>query len=86
MEQGLLFNLTVDENFKLPDGQHSGLCQQQAKMKEMNFWVVGRQRLERQNSNSLWINAGELYLCFNDTIDDVLLELAFDAGFAKLAI
>ncbi len=86
VEQGVLFNLTIDESARMLEGQNPALCQQQTKVKEMNFWVVGRQRLSRKSLGSAWTKAGEIYLCFNDSIDQVLLELAFDAGFAKLAI
>jgi hypothetical protein len=77
LEQGVLFNMTIDE----PKSDNS-----QSKPKEINFWVVGRRKMYKSNSSSKWLIVKDFYVCFNDTIDQVLLELAFDVGFGKLTI
>lgn len=52
----------------------------------MTFWVVGRRKMKRMAPKSNWTHVGDFFVCFNDSVDQVLLELAFDMGFAKLAI
>ena len=53
------------------------------KMKELNFWVVGRRKLKRVADE--WVNLGDLFICFHDSVEDILVELAFDIGFAKMS-
>lgn len=78
LEQGVLFNMTVDE-------QKSD--NSQSKPKEITFWVVGRRKMHRSDlSSNQWSVVKDFYVCFNDSIDQVLLELAFDVGFGKLTI
>ena len=83
IEQGVLFNLVIDDQLK-SDGQHSS--SNSSKVKEMNFWVVGRRKMQRLNPSTQWTNLGDFFVCFNDSIDQLLLELAFDVGFGKLTI
>ena len=80
IEQGVLFNLVAD------DGDPNVVAQNPLKLKEMNFWVVGRRKLSRRNSKSEWKNYGDFFICFNDTVDQILVELAFDFAFTKFAI
>lgn len=54
--------------------------------KEMSFWVVGRRKLRRSDPKSEWRNQGDFFICFHDSLDQVLVELAFDIGFSKLAL
>lgn len=77
-EQGVLFNIIIDEK---KEEQQSSI-----KLKEMTFWVVGRRKMKRIGAKSDWTHVGDFFVCFNDSVDQVLLELAFDMGFAKLAI
>ena len=94
MEQGILFNLLINdvkhENNKKNEkiSQAELAAQLKSKMKCINFWVVGRRRLhrERNSKSSKWINNGDFFICFHDSVEDILLELAFDLAFAKLAI
>ena len=55
-----------------------------SKIKELNFWVVGRRRLKQINSK--WISLGDFFICFHDAADQILIELAFDIGMCKMAI
>jgi len=55
-----------------------------AKIKELNFWVVGRRRLKQINSK--WISLGDFFICFHDAADQILIELAFDIGMCKMSI
>ena len=56
-----------------------------AKAKELNFWVVGRRRMKRTSVGSAWKNLGDFYICYHDSADQILLELAFDVGFCKIS-
>jgi hypothetical protein len=93
IEQGVLFNMLVDE--KSMKKSKKKLAKDAAEVaqkplkskkatKELNFWVVGRRKLQRINSK--WINLGDFFICFHDSCEQILLEMAFDIGFGKLAI
>jgi hypothetical protein len=63
------------------------------KIKEMNFWVIGRRKFKRialtDMGNQLineWNCLGDFYVCFHDSCEEILLELAFDIGFSKSSI
>lgn len=93
IEQGVLFNLLLNEEhlhgkkLEKPNMSPAEVAAHlKTKMREIHFWVVGRRRLHRSDKNSDWISKGDFYICFHDEIDDILLELAFDVGFSKLAI
>ena len=93
VEQGCLFSLLVDEaNLKetpIPAKNPtemtpppSGTNNKKEKYKEITFWVVGRRKFTFTKENILK-NLGDFYVCFHDSVDQVLLELAFDLGFGK---
>ena len=94
VEQGVLFNLLLNEesvhqkkNEKLNNASPAELdAHLRSKMREIHFWVVGRRRLYRANKHGKWTSRGDFFICFHDAIDDILLELAFDIGFSKLAV
>jgi hypothetical protein len=95
IEQGVLFNLLLNEEhlnaaknkIEKPNMSPAEVAAHlKSKMREISFWVVGRRRLHRDNKNSKWISQGDFFICFHDEIDDILLELAFDVGFSKLAV
>jgi len=95
IEQGVLFNLLLNEEhlnaaknkIEKPNmSQAEVAAHLKSKMREISFWVVGRRRLHRDNKNAKWISQGDFFICFHDEIDDILLELAFDVGFSKLAV
>lgn len=79
VEQGVLFNMLIDENNILKSGKGVD----KSKLKELNFWVVGRRRLQRANSSLEWDNLGDFFVCFHDSLDNLLIEIAFDFGFSK---
>lgn len=102
IEQGVLFSLFIDpmgnyvSNEKLtgnqnqksttnPNNERSRFIDK-TKFREISFWVVGRRKLRRDDPSSAWKSHGDLFICFNDSLDHVLVELAFDMGFSKLAI
>jgi len=72
IEQGLLFNLIINEG----EGKAK-------KPKEMSFWVVGRRRLNKSMSQTH--TSGDVFVCFADLAEQILIELAFDLGFSKFA-
>ncbi|CAF0843916.1 unnamed protein product [Brachionus calyciflorus] len=80
VEQGVLFDLFMDDE-KTKTKQKND---DKSKMKEFNFWVVGRRKLQRVDTNSEWINLGDFFVCFHDNLEDIILELAFDIGCAKM--
>ena len=93
IEQGVLFNLLLNEEhlhtkkLEKPNMTPAEVAANlKTKMREINFWVVGRRRLHRADKNAKWISQGDFFICFHDDIDGILLELAFDVGFSKLAI
>jgi hypothetical protein len=88
IEQGVLFSLLVDDEARqLKLAKNPDKKDDLSKMKEMNFWVVGRRKFKRAGVNkSKWTSMGDFFICFNDSLDQVLIELAFDIGFSKLAI
>ena len=75
IEQGVLFDLEI-ENKKQSSKSKLG--------KEMNFWVVGRRRLQRKDPQSKWVVVGDCFVCFVDNLESFVLELAFDMGFGKM--
>lgn len=56
------------------------------KVKELTFWVVGRRRMKRMSPNSPWKSLGDFFVCFHDSADQIILELAFDIGACKIAV
>lgn len=95
IEQGVLFSLFIDPDLQLENNNKKGGAKQiekpprvvdKSKLREMSFWVVGRRKLRRVDSKSEWKSHGDLFICFNDSLDHVLVELAFDMGFSKLAM
>lgn len=99
IEQGVLFNILIPDEHTNPlnptgekldskntatIGSFTPPCAH--KTKELNFWVVGRRRFKRCDSNSEWSQQGDVFLCFHDAAEQILLELAFDIGFSKKTI
>jgi len=97
IEQGVLFSLLLTEDTSLNKTSSEKSEQKQAslissfvapcsvKAKELNFWVVGRRRMKRTAAESTWKNLGDFYICYHDSADQILLELAFDIGFCKIS-
>ena len=86
---GVLFNIILtDEKLEQLNNKSNQNSIQMActssKIKELNFWVVGRRRLKQINSK--WISLGDFFICFHDAADQILIELAFDIGMCKMAI
>lgn len=86
---GVLFNIILtDEKLEQLNNKSNHSSIQMActssKIKELNFWVVGRRRLKQINSK--WISLGDFFICFHDAADQILIELAFDIGMCKMAI
>lgn len=75
IEQGVLFDFEI-ENQKQRSKNKNG--------KVMNFWVVGRRRLQRTDPQSKWIVVGDCFVCFADNLESFVLELAFDMGYSKM--
>lgn len=86
IEQGVLFKLLInDETRQLRLAKNPDRKDDMSKMKEMNFWVVGRRKFKRDsNKPTSWTSLGDFFVCFNDSLDQILMELAFDVGFSKL--
>ncbi|RNA03712.1 inturned isoform X1 [Brachionus plicatilis] len=76
MEQGVLLDMEIEDG-KQPANKAR---------KELNFWVVGRRKLQRKDSQSKWVVIGDFFVCFHDNLEDVVLELAFDLGFIQVRI
>lgn len=99
IEHGVLFSLFIDPDLQLENNNSNKKASaakvivekpprviDKSKLREMSFWVVGRRKLRRVDSKSEWKSHGDLFICFNDSLDHVLVELAFDVGFSKLAM
>jgi hypothetical protein len=94
VEQGCLFSILVDEaSLKETRNQSVKIAAETSspsltnnkkeKFKEITFWVVGRRKFKFNNDKNVLKNLGDFYICFHDSLDQVLLELAFDIGFGK---
>ena len=80
VEQGAMFGLLKETPVK--DGHKRQEKDKEAELQQrLDFWVIGRRRgLPGRRRR----RAREFFVCFLDTIDQVLLELAFDKGFSQL--
>ena len=43
----------------------------------LNYWVVGRRELRNMNK--------DFFICFHDTVPEILQEIAFDLGFSRFS-
>ena len=43
----------------------------------MNYWVVGRRELKNTKR--------DFFICFHDSVPDILQEIAFDIGFSRFS-
>lgn len=86
----MLFSIFInnehDQDGKNDRGLNEDKVLDKKKLKEMTFWVVGRRKLRRLHSNAEWLIEGDFFICFNDSLEQVLVEMAFDICFSKLAI
>jgi hypothetical protein len=89
IEQGILFKLILSSE-SINAGNKITVLKDNSKMRQANFWVIGRRKIKR---SKLGIDSGnsteskairsyeDFFVCFFDTLDNILIELAFDVGF-----
>lgn len=84
LEQGVLFQLhkvtqrSRSKSQTRSEGKRSSSAETNETdlQTQMNFWVVGRRETTPHNR--------EFFVCFHDSSSEILQEIAFDIGFARL--